>query len=190
MSTATTTQLSHDQLHPASHFGGHPSHCYFQTYTNMTATLTCQPPTKASAGSSLYPPIVAELHGQQGEDIHMFATAVLVDSHGVVQDGLMQGTTAATGVASSSSDSTLFAFTDLSITQQGMYTVRLDIYRVSSTDANGATLVAQVDSTSVTVQAAQVPTQQPCKTTPPSVMLSSHSAFRIYLQTANMYFSL
>ena len=132
-------------------------------------TIGVQPPKRAQSGARLYPPIVAKQSVRESEPhVDYFATAVLLDRRGSVVDGSLEGTKAASRfeVAQSKSApaSFVFPFTDLSISQPGTYTIRVDVYQFLPGDFAGAALVEQLATRVVSVFDADIASESPCKT--------------------------
>ncbi|POR31409.1 Uncharacterized protein TPAR_08374 [Tolypocladium paradoxum] len=129
-------------------------------------TIGVQPPKRTRAGACLYPPVVAKQSVRESDpDVDYFATAVLLDRQGSVVDGFLEGTKAASRfeVAQSKTApaSFVFPFTDLSISQLGTYTIRVDVYQVSPGDSAGAALVEQLATRVVSVFDADIPSETP-----------------------------
>lgn len=134
-----------------------------------SVTIAVRPPSRAQTGTLLAPPVVAQLRSKQvgRAGIHFFTTAVLLDAAGCVAEGLLDGTTAATGVVLDAS-TIIFAFPDLSIAAAGSYTIRLDVYGLYPESVDGATLIAQLETSEISVRDGPVPSQRPCKFFTPS----------------------
>ncbi|TQV92518.1 hypothetical protein V2A60_007199 [Cordyceps javanica] len=127
--------------------------------------IAVRPPCRAQTRTPLSPPIVVQLTSDEcGSGIHFFTTAVLLDpSSGAVAEGLLEGTTAATGVLLNPS-TMVFAFADLSIGAAGLYALRLDVYGMYPDSTDGATLIAQLETTEISVQDDPVSSQPPSST--------------------------
>ncbi|KAK3179885.1 hypothetical protein K4F52_008720 [Lecanicillium sp. MT-2017a] len=131
---------------------------------NMACTvLAVQPPSQTQTGQHLYPPVIAKLASKGGSSgTQFFATAVLLDASGNVVASL-EGTKAVTGVLLDSCN-IAFAFTDLTITLPGTYTIRLDMYAMSPGDAAGASLISQVETSQITACQGDIAPQRPSST--------------------------
>ncbi|KAK5989668.1 hypothetical protein PT974_07923 [Cladobotryum mycophilum] len=135
--------------------------------SNMVgASIAIQPPSRARAAQILYPPIIAKQSIHDDSGAQYFATAVLLDNGGAIIDGCLEGTKAATGFqldgSTSSSQTIVYAFSNLAITKPGSYSLRLDLYKVSAESPTaGATLVEQLEANTITVSDGDVPRQQP-----------------------------
>lgn len=167
MSAKVTYFLSDDiSLH---HYHNH-SHLYdnnnnHQTTSNMpTANIAVRPPCRVQTRTLLVPPVVAQLNSNKcGSGTHFFTTAVLLDpSTRAVAEGLLDGTTAVTGVLLDAT-TMIFAFPDLSIVAAGNYTMRLDVYGMYPDSTEGATLIAQLETAEISVHDGPVANQRPCK---------------------------
>ncbi|ATY64981.1 hypothetical protein A9K55_005357 [Cordyceps militaris] len=154
--------LNHHQ-HNDLHQHASPSSSSSSAMANVT--IAVHPPCRAQTRTLLSPPVVVELSGQKcSSDIPFFATAVLLHpASGAVAEGLLEGTTAATGVLLSAS-SIVFAFPDLSVAAAGTYTMRLDVYAMYPDSTEGATLIAQLETTQIAVLDEPVASQRPSST--------------------------
>lgn len=99
---------------------------------------------------------------------YLFAMAVLLDSEGVVLNDELGGTLIASGVetndgSSSRRPSTFFSFPDLTISNTGTFTIRIDIYQVDNDDPQGATMMEQVETRKIDAYEDPVAAQKPCK---------------------------
>ncbi|CAM1505064.1 Fc.00g107010.m01.CDS01 [Cosmosporella sp. VM-42] len=119
--------------------------------------IAVQPPSRVQAGKPLYPPVIARMSTRRTQvGSYFFAMAVLLEADGNVVDGCLDGNVIATGVpvdqtSSSSSPSLVFVFPDLTISYAGTYSIRLDIYKVSYANSDGATLDDEVETASISV---------------------------------------
>ncbi|KAJ3481913.1 hypothetical protein NLG97_g7702 [Lecanicillium saksenae] len=159
MPARVTYFLSDDTLHQH-----HLHHDSKSSSMMPSATIAVRPPSRVQTQALLSPPIVAKLSSKQcSSGIHFFTTAVLLDGTGNVAEGLLDGTTAATGILLDAT-TMIFAFPDLSIADVGNYTIRLDVYGMYPESTDGATLIAQLETTEISVHDAPVPSQRPSST--------------------------
>lgn len=172
MPARVTYFISDDAALPHHHLHAKPSESSSSSSASSSssssgkmpkACIAVRPPSRAQAHTLLSPPVVAKLTSKKcSSGIHFFTTAVLLDSHGDVAHGLLDGTTAVTGVLLDSS-TMIFAFGDLSIAAEGCFTIRLDVYGMYPESTEGATLIAQLETTEIAVYEGPVPSQRPCK---------------------------
>ncbi|KAL9948978.1 hypothetical protein ACHAO5_001229 [Verticillium nonalfalfae] len=120
-------------------------------------SIAVQPPTETQTCRPIYPPVVAQTHVRAGgrhNNTHLFATAALLDDQGRVLDGQLGGALVATGYAvedrgsGSRQQSVAFAFPDLALTYAGVYSIRVDVYRVNydDGDTDNATMIEQAET--------------------------------------------
>ncbi|KAG7135148.1 hypothetical protein HYQ45_007009 [Verticillium longisporum] len=120
-------------------------------------SIAVQPPTETQTCRPIYPPVVAQTHVRAGgrhNNTHLFATAALLDDQGRVLDGQLGGALVATGYAvedrgsGSRHQSVAFAFPDLALTYAGVYSIRVDVYRVNydDGDTDNATMIDQAET--------------------------------------------
>ncbi|OAA46768.1 hypothetical protein BBO_03323 [Beauveria brongniartii RCEF 3172] len=126
--------------------------------------IAVHPPCRAQTRTLLAPPVIVQMSSYQSNcspGIHFFTTAVLLDpSSGAVAEGLLEGTTATTGVLLDA-NTIIFAFSDLSIAAPGSYTMRLDVYGMYPHSTDGATLIAQLETDTISVGDDPVASQRP-----------------------------
>lgn len=144
-----------------------PHHHHIPTMAHFR--IAVQPPSEIQLSQTLYPPIVAKMSARRAHrGVYFFAMAVLLREDGYVLDGYLGGNVVSTGVlvnenGSSSRSSIVFVFPDLNILCEGVFSVRLDLYRVSHEDPEGATLEDQVETSRISVFDSPVSRQRPCK---------------------------
>ncbi|KAM3561919.1 hypothetical protein MY1884_002104 [Beauveria asiatica] len=141
------------------HHHHHQHHHLHQDPTDFSSempsvVIAVRPPCRAQTRTLLAPPVVVQMSSDQCNSsvgIHFFTTAVLLDpSSGAVAEGLLEGTTATTGVLVDVT-TIIFAFPDLSIAAPGSYTMRLDVYGMYPHSTDGATLIAQLETDTISV---------------------------------------
>ncbi|KAM0590956.1 hypothetical protein ACHAP1_005861 [Verticillium nonalfalfae] len=138
--------------------------CYSCRYSSQSGNISAamvsiavQPPTETQTCRPIYPPVVAQTHVRAGgrhNNTHLFATAALLDDQGRVLDGQLGGALVATGYAvedrgsGSRQQSVAFAFPDLALTYAGVYSIRVDVYRVNydDGDTDNATMIEQAET--------------------------------------------
>lgn len=175
-SLSDNTSLYHHHNHHHNHHLHHLHHLHQDPSHNMSnAFIGVRPPCCAQAGAVFSLPVVVQLDtSDYSAKSHFFTMAVLLDqSTGAEAEGTLRGTAVVTG-RQSTDYSAIFAFTDLSVAAAGTYKLRLDVY--DGTD--GATLVAQLETTEIIVQDGPVASQEPCKPFFPS--FSSFSVAKTY----------
>jgi len=144
-------------------------------------SIVVQPPSQTSVDTQFYPPLVARTRvaPSAADDgySYLFAMAVLLDHNGDALEGQLQGTgTLSSGVSlmdyngsrgggssSSGQPSVYFTFPDLFVLYAGTYSVRVDVYVVDYEDPQGAQLVQQTESRSITVHEDDVAVERACK---------------------------
>ncbi|KAF7553960.1 hypothetical protein G7046_g6955 [Stylonectria norvegica] len=132
-----------------------------------TLSVAVQPPSWAQVGSPLLSPIIAKRTTRRSHTgFYFFAMAVLLGPDGNVVDGGIGGNYISTGVQfdeteSTSRPTTVFVFPDLSVSYGGTYLIRLDIYKVSYDNPEGATLDGQIETSSISVVDSEVAWRRP-----------------------------
>ncbi|KAF5640574.1 hypothetical protein F52700_3725 [Fusarium sp. NRRL 52700] len=129
----------------------------------MTAfSIVVQPPARAQVSTTLYPPLVAELHFRGAVTGHyFFAMALLLTREGNIVEGGLSGTTSVNGVdvtAAGASRTTIhFPYTDLAILAEGAYKIRVDLYKVAYDRPESYDFQAHAKSSRITVVNEAVP---------------------------------
>lgn len=131
--------------------------------------IAVQPPPRVQTTIPLYPPPIAEYSLRPNDpSVYYFAIAELLDEQGNVLEGSLRGLKTVTGVQleehrSSSRAHFVFVFSNLSITYEGTYRIRLDVYKVAYEAPNGVTFVGQAESNHITAYSSPVPGGRPSK---------------------------
>ena len=131
--------------------------------------IAVQPPSEIQVGQILYPPIIAKMSARRAHHgVYFFAMAVLLGDDGAVLEGGLYGSTVSTGVllnenGSSSRASIVFVFPDLFISYEGVFSVRLDLYKVQYETSEGATFEDQIETSQILVVDRRVPRGRPSK---------------------------
>ncbi|KAM0334452.1 hypothetical protein ACHAQA_001479 [Verticillium albo-atrum] len=137
-------------------------------------SIAVQPPTETQVYRAIYPPVVAQTRVRAGgrhDNTHLFATAALLDADGRVLDGQLGGSLVATGyavedrAAGGRHQAIAFAFPDLVLTYAGVYSIRVDVYRVNyeSGDTDNATMIEQAETELFYALTEAVAPQRPCE---------------------------
>jgi hypothetical protein len=111
----------------------------------------------------LCPPPVAKLTFRGSmPGYYFFAMALLTTFNEDIVEGGLLGTTTVSGLdltaASGSSRNTIyFVFNELAISLEGVYKIRIDVYKVPYDNLDGCTFYAQETSSRVTVVSGPVP---------------------------------
>ncbi|KAF7556875.1 hypothetical protein G7Z17_g1130 [Cylindrodendrum hubeiense] len=133
-------------------------------------SIAVQPPQEVQVGQTLYPSVIAKMTSRSSnERYYFFSMAVLLGHNGVVIEEVLVGTTVSTGVVVGSS--VVFLFPGLSIATQGVYKIRLDVYKVAYEDPNGAAFYTQTETRGISVLETAVHHSKPS------------SAERVYIRT-------
>lgn len=153
-------------------------------------SIAVQPPQEAQVGEVLYPTIIAKMPTRSSDEgYYFFSMAILLGHDGSVIDGALAGAALSTGVVVDSH--VVFVFSDLSITLQGEYKIRLDVYKVTYEDPNGAAFNTQTETRGISVVERVAHQAKPCMynphepLAPPSLTISGDlaSAERSYIRT-------
>ncbi|SPJ73071.1 uncharacterized protein FTOL_02800 [Fusarium torulosum] len=128
-----------------------------------TLDIAVQPPSRAQASTMLRPPPVAKLTFRESmPGYYFFAMALLTTRNGDIVEGGLLGTTTVSGLdltaASGSSRNTIyFTFNEFAISPEGVYKIRIDVYKVPYENSDGCTFHAQERTSRVTVVNEPVP---------------------------------
>ncbi|KAK7417222.1 hypothetical protein QQZ08_011701 [Neonectria magnoliae] len=137
-----------------------------QALSMPTLSIAVQPPRETQVGQIIYPPVIGNLVCRRPhERYYFFAMVVLLGVDGTVIDGGFAGTTVSTGTplagADSSRHSVVFVFPDISISYEGTYKIRMDVYKVAYEDPDKATLNTQVETRSISIVSEEVARKRP-----------------------------
>lgn len=135
----------------------------------VRADIAVQPARRIQIGKGIMPPIVVRLDGNCIDENHyVFAMPVLVGATtNLPENALVGGALTVTSETPPSLGCTaVFVIPNLSISRAGKYRLRVDIYRVSYDDPNGATLLAQLPTNRITVREEKCPPHCPSKFKP------------------------
>ncbi len=132
--------------------------------------IVVQPPLQVPTNTILYPPVVA--HMPHSDTSYVFGMAVLLDYTGGVLEGQIGSASTSMAVqvadpvasprggsssSSSGGSSLYFTFTDLSVSQPGTYSIRVDVLFVDYEDTRGARLIASCESRAFAVRDEDLP---------------------------------
>jgi hypothetical protein len=130
-------------------------------------TIAVQPPSRTGVSTILHPPLVAEFNFKGSlPDFYFFAMAILLTRNGDIVEHGLAGTTSVTGMdvtalVGSSRTTIYFPFTDLSLLYEGVYKIRVDVYKVAHNNSGGYTFQDQINTSRITAVNEAVPAASP-----------------------------
>lgn len=157
----TASSLNRAQYHNKGSFQS----SYHDHNNNMASCkFSVQPPSQVQVGAPLYPPPIVELCTSRAASSGSYFAQISLYCQGEDYSAALVGTKSVSGFPKPGSPNCyVFAFSDLLISVEGQFTLRVDVYDLG----NGATLLTQLLSRDIAANGNTVPRARACRLTSP-----------------------